>query len=462
MTVKKNNIVMILIAIIAFWIQVIMANLFTNQKFALDIGIFMLLIIYFLAAFSVYQIFSAVSLQFYTLFGIGIFNIGKFVQFLIEPSVLYDQEDLTHFSFDNDTIFKAIIAISLFIICIWITYIVLKNNETKKEENKIITKEYSPFFFKTGLFCMICSAPFYFYRLFLEFLAYKALGYGSIYATGGIGSSNILIRISYTVFLLGYMLICASKTSYKRFCICSILMFLSNVVAMMKGSRSEIIVSLMFFFWFSASYYRKRIKLKKLLMIAIPMVFLLQAVSQIRLGRTVELKGGFFNLIFAQSVSAYVLLAFIQFEGSMMPHSYPYILDPIVNTFRLIFNPMNIRGQSLAVINHRFDLGHQLTYYLNPIYYLNGFSLGSNAIAELWEFRWIGIVIGAVCMGVFIVFLNKKRNSSFFLFLSYIIIQYVAMCFRGNYIIGVYDVLKFGVVYAILRLLVKASKGKIK
>lgn len=455
MSINRRDVVYLLVAMIAFIFQIVLANCSNNDTGIISIGICMMLVVFIIASFSIYKNFTLISLQFFTLFGIGIFNVGKFVQFLFDPTVLYDHEDLTHFSFNGKNIFVAIQAISLFIICIWITYLL-----TSKNKQKNYKKEYNSFFFKIGALSMITSTPFYLYRLYLEYLSYKALGYGSIYATGGISNGNFFVRISYTVFLLGYMLICSSETTYRSFCGYSGLMLFTNVIAMMKGSRSEIIITIMFFLWFSTTYYEKKYKFKKLFMIVIPMIFLLQVISQVRLGRRIELKGGFFDLIFSQSVSAYVLLAFIQSSSRMLPHTYPYVLDPIVNTFRLIFNPVDIRGQSIAVIQHRFDLGHQITFYLNPIYYLNGFSIGSNAIAELWEFKWIGISIGAVCMGIFISFINKKKQSSFFMFLSYIIVQYVAMCFRGNFIIGLYDILKYGFVYLILSTILGIAGGK--
>lgn len=462
MSIKKQDFVLLAISLIAITVLVMLSQIFTDNIFALYLGICMLLLVYVLASYSIIKNFTVCSLQYYSLFGIGIFNIGKFVQFMLDNKVLYDQEDLTRLSFSNDVIYTALLCLAVFVVCIWTVYVIFGNNFRLRIEGVDGTSniEYNPFFFKVGATAMLSSVPFYFYRLFLEYLHYKAFGYGKIYLSGGIEFGNILVRLSYSIFIVGYLLICSSRTTYKRFVLFSGIVLFSNVLALMKGSRSEIIISIMFFFWFSAVYYQRKIKIRKLIAVAVPLVFVLQAVSQIRLGRTVELKGGFLDLIFSQSVSAYVLLAFIQSKELMIPNAYPYILDPIVNTFRLLFKPENIRGQSLAVISHRFDLGHHITYHLNSTYYLNGYSLGSNAIAELWEFSWLGIILGAILMGIFICYLDVNKRRPFLMFISYIIISYVAMCFRGNFLMNPYDILKYGFVYFILSSILNISKRK--
>jgi hypothetical protein len=132
----------------------------------------------------------------------------------------------------------------------------------------------------------------------------------------------------------------------------------------------------------------------------------------------------------------------------IIPHSYPYFLDPAIGWLS------GVDGQSLEVLEKRSSLGHQMVYTISPDAYLGGMSFGSSCIAELYEFGFIGIVIGSIIMAWAIAKfdLNIKMNR-YYLLLSFFFCSYLLLAPRSTFLPNIYFLLRYVFVYGVIFLL---------
>lgn len=86
---------------------------------------------------------------------------------------------------------------------------------------------------------------------------------------------------------------------------------------------------------------------------------------------------------------------------------------------------MGATGQSYEVLATRSGLGHQLIYTINPSYYLNGFSLGSSSVTELYEFGLLGVGLGAILFAWIINKIETMKINRYYLFFSFEIFYWI-------------------------------------
>lgn len=155
----------------------------------------------------------------------------------------------------------------------------------------------------------------------------------------------------------------------------------------------------------------------------------------------------------SQSTSFYVLPLYIQYKTSIIDYNYPFILDPIIGGFT------GATGQSYETLEVRSSLGHQLIYSLNPEYYLNGYSLGTTSIAELYEFGIVGILLGAILFAWMVYHFNYMvdKHRGYLLF-SMIIFFALISSPRANFFPSLYDICKNLIFYLVILTLYKAIK----
>lgn len=311
-----------------------------------------------------------------------------------------------------------------------------------------ISLPYDNNLFKIGRIVMLSFLGFALYRNYLQL---KFLGdnpYALLYAEGNAANISAFLRTATIFFQVGYMIILGSKPKEKQFIIYSFLFLVTFIPDMLIGIRGTMAATFLFTIWYYFTVYNIKVKIRKLLIPVIATILLLQIVS-VKRSRE-DLKVDITQLIpmflIQQSQSMYVLSLYIQYEKKIMPSNYPYILDPFISW-------MYPSGQTMEVLEKRSSLGHQLIYSLNPGYYLNGNSLGTNFIAELYEFGILGVILGAILFSWFIAIfnLNFYKNRNLFL-LSMFIVQYFFFAPRSTffpyiYFLGRYVIVYFFIIY---------------
>ncbi len=313
-----------------------------------------------------------------------------------------------------------------------------------KEKRVLI--EHDPKLFTVGKTVMLFFLAFACYRSYLEFTALIGKAYTDFYTEEGAVNIPSFVRLASIFFQVGFMIILASVPSKRNFWIFSVIylaVFLPNVLT---GLRATFAVSLLIIFWYYINIYNRKVKIIRLLIGSLIFMVLMQGIASKRSSSDKQLGfiGAATTFLYQQSQSMYVLSLYIQYQDNLVPHSYPFVLDPIV-AWALP------SGQSETTVEKRSSLGHQLTYSLNKNYYLAGASLGSNFIAELYEFGIIGITIGAVLFAYFIALFSKYyRSNRMLLFLSLILIGYFLIAPRSTFFPSLYFIFRCLIIYMII------------
>jgi oligosaccharide repeat unit polymerase len=278
------------------------------------------------------------------------------------------------------------------------------------------------------------------YRMFLEVkILYNNRSLLFIEGMDGIGLPFYL-RLSTTFFQTGYLFILASYPPKNTFLRYSILYIITIIPGLVIGNRMMFVVSVLFVFWYLYKMYNHKFNYVKILILGVVFVIFLQFVAFNRSGiDNLSIGIGTIMIIFltSQSLSFNILGLYLQYEDIICHHNYPFILDPVIGWLT------NVSGQSMEFIDTRASLGHHMIYSLNPGYYANGSSLGTTSIAELYEFRMIGVITGAIIISWFIVKFNYMviRHRSYMMF-SLLIFTTILISPRASFFPNVYGLLK--------------------
>jgi oligosaccharide repeat unit polymerase len=281
---------------------------------------------------------------------------------------------------------------------------------------------------------------FAFYRVFLE----VKLLYGNrllLFTSGGTANLDIplIIRIATTLFQTGYLFILAAYPPRKTFILYTSIYMFTILPGIIIGNRMLLATMLLFVFWYLNKMYVFKLHKTTTLLYFIAFLLIMQVVALFRSGN--ELTNTIWSLIplflISQSTSFYILGLFIENQYQIQYYNYPYILDNVIGGF------MGVTGQSLGTLEVRSNLGHQLVYSLNPDYYLNGFSIGTSSIAELYEFGLIGVIIGAIAFVWFIAKFDYMVNRHrLYMIFSVIFFTTIITSLRASFFPYFYDMVK--------------------
>jgi oligosaccharide repeat unit polymerase len=376
----------------------------------------------------------------------------------------YEIRSLVTFDLPIDAQIKTIFIFILFLTIYQHFVLTLNMNET------IVLINTEPAFIKIGKYIMIIAFPFFTYRLLIEAMYIFQNGYISLYI-GGLdrGNYNIIIRMSSYVFSVGYACLLCGIPKERDFKLYSGIYFFTVLLDTLKGSRGGFVVFILFYLWYNRNIYKKTLKTMVLIILATIVMFFSQIIVSLR-GDSEFFLGGIFEsilgFIYSQGQSIIVPALYICNKEALSENLYPYILSPILYLYDVIINPGILTlGQSLELIQMRYDLSHNLTYYLNSGYYLGGMSIGNNFLAELYEFGMPGIICGAVIVAVAIKIINKKVGSNrIWLYFSYPLVSHIIYMPRGSFFYNTYSLgrnfIAFLFIYIVANLISKKTPNK--
>ena len=135
-------------------------------------------------------------------------------------------------------------------------------------------------------------------------------------------------------------------------------------------------------------------------------------------------------------------------------NTYPYIFEPIVRIVQvLLHSSVYDSGQSIEMIEFRFHLGHQLSYYISPVFYVNGNNIASNFIAEMAEFGCFGVVIFSTIICYLMLVIDKKVcTNDFVAYMSFLLCGWIFLMPRAEAFFDTYTLFKYWLIYIVLQL----------
>ncbi|WP_018336400.1 O-antigen polysaccharide polymerase Wzy [Butyricimonas synergistica] len=304
-------------------------------------------------------------------------------------------------------------------------------------------------YFKAGRIAMFLMLPFAIYYSYLQL----TLVFQNRMLLYQLGSNEALgvplfVRLGNLVFQAGFFLIIASLPEKKQFLKYALLYFVAQIPILIMGERGDIAALILFILWYRNRVYDYRPNFKRLVVLAISLVLIFQILAYTRVGDEVESFSFIFlvtTFLFQQSQSFNILALYFTYNGASIPHNYPYFLD------QLIGGLLGATGQSYETLQVRSSLGHQLMYYLNPDYYLQGASLGTNFVAEMYEFGIFGVILGAFMLVYFIYLVeNRMFKSHLSLIFLFEFFTLILLSPRGSLLPSIYYMIKFTIVVMVI------------
>ena len=305
-------------------------------------------------------------------------------------------------------------------------------------------------YFVIGKTSLILMLPFaLYYAMFLI-----SIGRANLYSAGtGALGMPLYIRVANMVYTVGYFLIVASKPSFKEYSIYTLLYFISLIPTLLSGERGEVLLVIVFYVWYISNVYKKRIKWFVIAILGIAGVVISYVISLTRQELGVEAEGLFKIILtfFSESSTTFKLTAFYVENKDSIPHNLPFFLDQPFYGLTSTILGLPSAGQSLEMVEVRSSLAHNLVYYLNPGYYLNGNSMGTAWVAECYEFGIIGVILGATVLSLFVRFFETRIvGSRYFSILTYMFFGLIIMSPRSSLFPSLYTVLKWFIVTLVL------------
>lgn len=440
----KNAIFLLLIFVFVGQGMIIYSNTDLGKDFS-SLLIYQLFFIYFSILYTAFKKFGIGNTFSIFLVCLGLFNYQKFFWDWALDEDFRKAESLISIHLAEIVVQKTLFIYSVFTVFVFVSYSHFSKANKVFDENRI-QHSFDKRLYVMGLTVFIFALPFSIYKSYLEFISLFGKSYTEYYMEGNGVSIAFYLRFAVLLFQVGYMVILTSVPRKQNFFISSALYIIVLVPYLFVGLRANFAVSLLCIFWYYFNVYRGNINIRKII---IPVFLLISTLQVIAVNRDRgEANINYFKLIpsflYQQSQSMYVLALYIEYKDEIAQPNLPFVLDPLTSW---IFPS----GQSVEVVKSRSSLGHSLTYSLSPQYYLSGSSLGTNFIAEIYEFGLFGVLIGAVLFGCLIaVFERKVQKSLLYLFLSLIILQYFFLAPRSNFLPVFYFIFRTILVYFFL------------
>lgn len=285
----------------------------------------------------------------------------------------------------------------------------------------------------------------------------KELGYGGIY-NGSVSEAfnpGPLFSVSRLAFTVAIYMICTIEQNEKRFNIAFAVYLLVMGIQLLQGSRLEFIVVVLTFLYLRFRLFKRKISLPLAGVLMVLGVLGIYFIACLRAGNLGDfsisgaLRYFFVNMSGSLNVPAY----YVQNKEGLSHNTYPYVLDAIVRIGQMILHPDMASGQSLELIQYRFNLGHQITYHISAKYYLSGAGVGNNFIAELLEFGIPGVLIGSFVLVKLISLFDEHIGHNLYLrFMAPAFVGKILIVPRAELFYDTYNLVKYGAIFCVIYL----------
>lgn len=428
-----------------------------NKDFSV-ILIVELIMIYLVSLLYSYKWYGIGSVFTLFLLCLGLFNFQKFFWDSLLDNDFRKATSLIVINLHEVVVQKTVFIFCVFTLTISWTYFSLTLKKRNKRINFNSLVVHNIHMYKVGSYIFYIFLPLVLYKSYLEFIALFGKSYTEFYTEDSAVDTPFYLRLALLIFQVGFMLVLSSVPKLKNFYIISAFYFLTMIPYLLIGLRANFAVSLLCIFWYYTNVLNGKVNLKKVVPLLLGILIIFQVISVSRNNSKVESNYLMLipNFLYEQSQTMYVLSLYIQYEDDIISNTRPYILDPLTSW-------MYDNGQSVDVATNRSSLGHSLAYSLSPDYYFSGSSLGTNFIAELYEYGISMIFFGAISFAFFIIYFeNKVFKSRVIFFLSFVILQYFFLAPRSSFLPNVYLIFKLLLIYSIIIFLTRLNIRKKK
>ena len=262
-----------------------------------------------------------------------------------------------------------------------------------------------------------------------------------------------IVRLAFTV---AYYAILSFERREKQFLVAAGVYLVINAMLLAQGSRAGLITSAFTFLVLYCSRFKRKFKFSWLVIVLVVGIPLLEIVSYVRSGQVLTLErllGSYSNFLSELSGSFNIPAYYLQNKEALSINSYPYIMEPIVKLVQY-YQHVDVYsgGQSQAMIDVRFNLGHQISYHVSPGYYLQGNNFASNLIAEMAEFGIFGVVFFSYIFARTIRFIENgiQNHSPYICYMSTEFCGWIFMAPRASAFYDTYNLFKWGLIYIVL------------
>ena len=375
--------------------------------------------------------------------GILVSPLSEEFNFRIAHSPLY-------MKFTEVTVQKAILLYTLYVCFTFLFYWgIIRYKKAIYQQYRVLSTDKR--LFTIAKYTMLLTLPFAIYYGVMQFtIAGAEGGLTALYSAGGNEALGVplYVRIPHMFFIISYYILIASGPQKKDFVRFSLVYFIPLIPILLMGERGDVIVPIMFALWYSKKYYDIKINYIKLALFGFAIITVAFVLTYTRLGDDVgDLSTAIIIVGFlGTSATSFKLLGYyITFKDQIMPHNYPFVFDS------LIAGLTGASGQNLETLRVRASIGHHLVYTLNPNYYLSGASTGTSYIAECFEFGVFGIIIGTFVLAYFLYYFDYKlMRSRYMMVFMFTMFTLIVLSPRGSLFLGIYDIIKYSIVYFLL------------
>jgi oligosaccharide repeat unit polymerase len=432
-------------------IQILLFFIIPPNQLYIDILKYEILLFFIWCFISMYKRLKLTSLYFLFLFSFGLFILSR---------IFLDILGLCKFEYANmffDTYFsletqKNLLGYILFIL-ISVNFGALnfiKSGNNKNEILDIIQPNKSVG--KIGIFLFILIFPIILAKNYIQFSFVLAHGYLSIF-------SGEMDKINYPLYMTGassifdisIMLILVSKPNKKLFLIVAIFYLFVQLINSFTGGRGRFILSILFIIWYYYKVYDLKIKIRSIVYFLIFIILFSQTISALRSNQDISLnKNPLYSFFYEQGTSILVLGHMVNSKDKFVNTGAPYILAGL---------NFNTGSNTIKHLKETNSLASELTYFLSPQSYLNGYGIGSSFLGELYDLGILGTLIITCLLGGFIVWFDANiMNKPSLFFFSMLIVQQILWMPRGSLLPEYKRIIVFLIAFLILQVLKKKKK----
>ena len=205
-----------------------------------------------------------------------------------------------------------------------------------------------------------------------------------------------------------------------------------SVASLLTGSRGTAVVNILFIMFYymirqkysDERWVHKHVVLKCMIALPIAMI-LLGIIGTLRSGNRVDnnIASYGLRLLSSQGESGLLLSETIENLEKFRLENVNFTFGKILNVFQENASLSNIFGlhylgntvgQTVERATFGNQFGYAVSYYKMKYAYLNGYSLGTYYLAEIWaDFKWPGVIVLNLLLGFFIGKISKIAFSNF-------------------------------------------------
>lgn len=319
---------------------------------------------------------------------------------------------------DPSLVVRALVMQQVFLLGCWSgTSWFVRRSARRRTDERHLTPNSSAI--AIGMVCVVVGVALYLVERVGVVAAVNQASYLEYYAMRA-SLVSPMGRLGESLLVVGYAFTLAGLPRFRTFALASAILLGAHGYDLLMGRRAPFVLSLLLVLFYSLlrSSMAERIpkggpwpRAGQFVLAGLgllPLLQLLNFVNRARWSGVPPAEQSSFSalpeFLYSQGVTAN-LLVYVQTDLLQIPTNRVYTFGPLVEFVqsRLLpgFDSSLYDGQTAdrALLGHNFaDI---VSYRIMPSIYLNGGGYGSSGLAELyWDFGWIGIVLGAVALGV--------------------------------------------------------------